>query len=134
MPIVSWGHMQKLRARQRTEHEAIVRALLARLAGRCSAMVVYPHETERAWDAAAPDLVLTNPSSRRVVRQLAIETRSSLAHPDADRWHALARHAPLTLVVPKGSARVVERLLGTDARIVEYERRGDGEVVFRPAI
>ncbi len=112
-----------------------MRALLLAFSGHSRAMVVYPHESDHAWQAALPDLVLTHANTRRLLRVLAIETRASMTRPWSERWRELATHAPLTVIVPRGSAPDAERLLvHTDARVVEYERTRDGEVVFRPGI
>lgn len=127
--------MARQRARKPTEHDAVVRALLLTLSAQSRAMVVYPHESDHTWRAALPDLVLTHANTRRLLRVLAIETRASMTRPWSERWRELAGHAPLTVIVPRGFAAHAERLLlHTDARIVEYERAGDDEVVFRPGI
>lgn len=127
--------MAEQRARKPTEHDAIVRTLMVAFSARARVTVVLPHESAHAWSAGLPDLVLTHAPTGRIVRLLAIETRCSMTRPCAERWYELARHAPLTVIVPKGAARETEHLLrATEARVVEYERASDGEIVFRPAI
>lgn len=112
-----------------------MRALLLAFSGHSRAMVVCPHESDHTCRAALPDLVLTHANTRRLLRVLAIETRASMTRPWSERWRELAGHAPLTVIVPRGSAPDAERLLvRTDARVVEYEHTRAGEIVFRPGI
>lgn len=133
--VPSAASMARQLSRRKDEHDAILRAVLLTFSARTRAMVVYPHDSDATWRAVLPDLIITNSASGRIVRLLTIETRASMARPCSERWHGLARRAPLTVVVPKGAAERAERLLlPTDARIIEYERDEDGEVVFNPAI
>lgn len=112
-----------------------MRALLLAFSAHSRAMAVYPHESDCTWRAALPDLVLTHVITGRLLRVLAIETRSSMTRAWSERWRELATHAPLTVIVPRGSAPHAERLLlHTDARVVEYERTDAGKVLFRPGI
>ncbi|MCZ7682446.1 MAG: hypothetical protein M5U28_28105 [Sandaracinaceae bacterium] len=112
-----------------------MRALLLAFPAHSRVMVLYPHESGCTWRAALPDLVLTHVITGRLLRVLAIETRSSMTRRWSERWRELAAQAPLTVIVPRGSALDAERLLlHTDARIVEYERTRDGEVEFWPGI
>ncbi|MCZ7681148.1 MAG: hypothetical protein M5U28_21125 [Sandaracinaceae bacterium] len=112
-----------------------MRALLLTLSARTPVTVVYPEECEHELSTNLPDLVLRSASTGRIVRLFAIETRCSLTRPWPERWHELATIAHLTIIVPKGMVRDVERLLlRTDARIVEYERGSAGEIVFTPPL
>lgn len=124
--------MAKERAAKAREHDAIVRVLARALSGRDRVKV---EPASQAEPGGMPDVVLRDPRTHRLLRVLAVETHGSLVRPSPERWELFASFAPLTLIVPKGAACTVERLLlRTDARIVEYEHTQDDEVVFRPGI
>lgn len=122
--------MAAYRAPSPADHETVVRALSSALAHR-QRVKVEPAEGSLGGEET-PAVILRDPATHRLLRVCVIETSRLIGRLCSERWQRMSRMGPLTLFVPKGVAQDAERLLRTEARVIEYELGGDHEVVFSP--